>query len=132
MKPLAIWLAGFVVVFGAFALITNSTRGTDRVFVVVDSSFSMTPVWNRVPAELDALDDERFTEFALATEKNLVHTWSSGLSLAGINPFAPCGFGRIEGYPEFSEADELVLITTEGSCETQSLAGDWTVVKLSP
>jgi hypothetical protein len=132
VKPLAIWLAGFVVVFGVFAVVVNAVRGTDRVFVVVDSSFPMTDVWNRVPRELDALDNERFTEFALATEKDLIHTWSSSLSLTGVNPFAPCGFEGVEGYAEVGEADELILITTEASCDTGTLTGSWTVINLEP
>ena len=132
MKPLAIWLAGVVVVFGIVAFVTNAVRGTDRVFVVVDSSFPMTDVWNRVPAELDELDDQRFTEFALATEKNLIHDWSPDLDISGVNPFAPCSFDAVTRYAEVGEADELVLITTETSCGTESLGDDWTIIKLNP
>jgi hypothetical protein len=132
VKAFAFWLAGFVVVFGAVALIINAVRTTDRVLVVVDSSFPMTQVWDRVPRELDRLDDERFTEFALATEKNLIHTWSPRLDLAGINPFAPCDFDEIEDYPEVGEADRLILITTNGSCETGNLTEAWSVILLEP
>ena len=82
MKPFVIWLAGIAIVFGVFAVVTNLVRGTDRVFVVVDSSFAMTEVWNQVPAELNDLDNERYAEFALATEKELVHSWSPGLTLS--------------------------------------------------
>jgi hypothetical protein len=132
VKPFLIWLAGFVVVFGAVAVITNIVRETDRVFVVVDSSFPMTDVWSRVPGELDDIDDDSFSEFALATEKNIVHTWTDVLTLSGVTPFAPCNFDEIETYPEFTEADRLVLITTPSSCETATLAGDWMVITLEP
>lgn len=132
MKALAFWLAGFVVVFGGLALIINAVRETDRVFVVVDSSFPMMQVWNQVPRELDRLDDGRFTEFALATEKNLIHSWAPGLALSGVNPFAPCDFDEIEDHVEVVEADELILITTSGSCDTDGLTEAWNIVLLEP
>ena len=132
MKALAFWLAGFVVVFGGVALIINAVRATERVFVVVDSSFDMTQVWDQVAGELDRLDDERYTEFALATEKNLVHTWGPQLDLAGVEAFAPCDFDEIEDYTEVGEADELILITTNGSCETDTLTEAWDITVLEP
>jgi hypothetical protein len=132
VKALAFWLAGFVVVFGGLALIINAVRATERVFVVVDSSFPMTRVWDQVPGELDRLDDQRYTEFALATEKNLVDSWGSSLDLGSVNPFAPCGFDEIEDYTEVGEADELILITTSGSCETDSLTEPWNITLLDP
>lgn len=132
MKAFAFWLAGFVVVFGAVTLIINAVRATDRVFVVVDSSFPMTEVWDQVRGELDRIDDERFTEFALATEKNPIHTWDPRLQLGGVNPFAPCGFDEIEDYPEVAEADQLILITTDGSCDTNGLTQAWNITLLEP
>lgn len=132
MKAFAFWLAGFVIVFGGLALIINAVRSTERVFVVVDSSFPMTQVWDRVPQELDRLDDRRFTEFALATEKDLIHTWSPRLDLAGTNPFAPCDFDEIEDHAEVDEADELILITTSGSCDTSGLTEAWDITMLEP
>jgi hypothetical protein len=130
VKALAFWLAGFVVVFGGLALIIDAVRATERVFVVVDSSFPMTGVWDQVANELDRLDDERYTEYALATEKNLIHTWAPDLDLAGVNPFAPCDFDEIEDYPEVEEADTLILITTNGSCDTGTLTEPWNITLL--
>jgi hypothetical protein len=132
VKAFAFWLVGLVVVFGGLALIINAVRATDRVFVVVDSSFPMTEVWDQVGPELDRLDDERFTEYALATEKSLIHSWGPRLDLAGVNPFAPCGFDEIETYAEVAEADEVILITTGGSCETDGLTEPWNITFLEP
>ena len=132
VKALAYWLAGFVIAFGGLALIINAVRETERVFVVVDSSFPMTVVWDQVPGQLDQLDDARFTEFALASEKRLIHTWDSRLDLAGTDPFAPCNFDEIEAYAEVEEADELILITTIDSCDTSSLTEAWDIVLLEP
>lgn len=131
MKAFAFWLAGFVVVFAIYALVTNVVRGTDRVFVVVDSSFAMGEVWNQIPAELDAIDNQRASEFALATEKDRVHGWLPQLSLTRVTPYAPCDFDDIEGYSEVTEADTLILITTSASCDTRSFTR-WKIVLLQP
>src|SRR6478735_7159012 len=119
MKPLAIWLAVVAVVFGGYALITSATRDTTQVFVVVDSSFQMRPVWTDVQLELDRIDDEDHAEFALATEKGPVHSWQPELTLVGVDAFAPCTFDGIDQSPEATAADERILITTSANtCDT--------------
>ncbi len=132
MKPLAIWLAVVAVVFGGYALITSATRDTTQVFVVVDSSFQMRPVWTDVQLELDRIDDEDHAEFALATEKGPVHSWRPELTLVGVDAFAPCTFDGIDESPEATAADERILITTSANtCDTSALAG-WEIVELDP
>lgn len=131
MKPLAIFIAGLVIVFGAFAVILNIVRDTERVFVVVDSSFPMTEVWSQVPGVLDDIDDRQYSEFALGTEKDLVHSWQEELRLGTTNPFAPCDFSEIGAYSEVGEADELILVTTSSSCPVDAFT-DWTVMILTP
>lgn len=132
MRPFAIWLAAFVVVFGAFAFITNSVRETEEVFVLVDSSFEMRDVWTRVPGELDRIDDDRYSEFALATEKSIVHGYQERLRIGDVVPFAPCDNDELEAYPQIDTADRLVMITTEGSCLIEELTGDWEIITLEP
>lgn len=131
MKPFAVWVIGFLVVIGVFALVVNIVRDTGRVFVVVDSSFQMERVWNQVPGQLDEIDDQRFSEFALATEKAVVHSWSDNLRLGAVTPFAPCGFDDVAAYNEIGEADDLILITTPASCPTDQFA-DWKIILLTP
>jgi hypothetical protein len=132
MKPLAIWLVVVAVVFGGFALITSALRDTTHVFVVVDSSFQMRPVWSDVQLELDRIDDEEHAEFALATEKGPVHSWQSELTLVGVEAFAPCTFGAIGMSPEAAEADERILVTTSvNTCDLAGLA-NWEVIELEP
>lgn len=131
MKPLAFWVVGLLVVLGGFGLIVNLVRETTRVLVVVDSSFPMTEVWDRVAGELDEIDDRRYSEFALATEKSLVHSWSQELRLGAATPFAPCDFGEIAAYTEIADADDLILITTSASCSTESFS-DWSIIFLDP
>ena len=131
MKPLAIFVIGLAVVFGAIAVITGIVRDTSRVFVVVDSSFPMVEVWSQVPGALDDIDDQRYSEFALATEKELIHSWRDSLHLDDTTPFAPCDFSEIEAYDEIEAADELVLITTSSSCPTDAPTA-WRVIILGP
>ena len=135
MKPLAIWLAAVVVAFGIFAVVASLLQETTRVFVFVDSSNPMQVVWRDVPRELDRLDDAERSEFALAHGQSrsvdLVHSWQSTLQLTGVEPFAPCSFDEIGDFAEVADADELVLVTTAGSCDTSALV-DWTIVVLEP
>jgi hypothetical protein len=133
VKPLLIWLAVVAVVFGAYALVTSVVRYTTQVFVVVDSSFQMRPVWSDAQLELDRIDDEEHAEFALATEKGPVHSWQSELRLVGIDTFAPCDFSGIANSPEAQEADERILITTSpnAKCPTDALV-DWEIIELAP
>jgi hypothetical protein len=131
VKPLAVWVIGFLVVFGVFALVVNIVRDTGRVFVVVDSSFQMERVWSQVPERLDEIDDQRFSEFALATEKTMVHSWSDQLRLGAVTAFAPCGFDDVAAYGEIDEADDLILITTPASCASELFA-DWKIILLEP
>jgi len=131
LKALAIFLVGLVVVFGAVALLITASRPTERAFVVVDNSFPMREVWRQVPGALDDIVEQGFSEFALATEKDLVHSWQSALRLRSRTPYAPCDFSEIEAYAELAEADQRFLITTGSSCATDALDG-WTIVVLEP
>lgn len=131
MRPLLIFLTGVLVVFGALALLIMLSRPTERVFVVVDGSFPMRGVWSQVPAVLDDLEDQDYAEFALATDKGLVHSWQGWLDLRAPVPYAPCDFTGIVDHPEAEQADERVLITSGRSCPTDGLV-DWRVIKLDP
>jgi hypothetical protein len=136
MKPLAIWVAVVAVVFGGFALVTSSTRNTEQVYVVVDSSFFMKSVAADVPGELDRIDNAEYSEFALATTRDrsttLVHSWQDQLTLARFEAFGPCSFEGIDQFPEAAEADKRVLITSSATeCDTTALAA-WTVIALTP
>jgi len=132
VRPLAIFLVGLLVVFGALAAVIVLSRPSERVFVVVDNSFPMRDVWSQVPGTLKELDSEAYSGYALATEKGLVHSWQDSLALRAPTPYAPCDFEAIGVHVEASEADERVLITTSASCPTEGLVGDWRVLDLSP
>jgi len=131
VRPLVIFLVGVALVFGAIAAAIVLTRPTERVFVVVDDSFPMRAVWDQVPRVLDAIEDEGYAEVALATEKDLVHSWQSTFELRVPAPYAPCDFSEIDAYAEATEADARVLVTTATSCPTDVI-GEWDVRLLEP
>ena len=136
MKPLAIWLAIVAIVFGGYALATTLLRQTDQLFVFVDSSNPMELLNNEVIAELDRIDDRDDAEFALARGQEqsgaeLVHSWQPELRWTTTPLFGRCSFEEIDSFPEATAADERILITTPGSCETTTLT-DWTIVELTP
>lgn len=140
MKAFAIWLAVVVVVFGVFGLVARSQQETSRVFVFVDASNPMGPVWRDVPRELDRLADRDDTEFALARGQSrgvdLVHSWQEELRWSNVEPFAPCSFADIGSFPEAAEADERILLTSSASldtdeCDPDTLV-DWQIVLIEP
>lgn len=140
MKPLAIWLAIVAVVFGVFAFVSASMQETSRVFVFVDASNPMGPVWRDVPAALDRLDDRDNAEFALARGQSrtsaLIHSWQPALRWSSVDPFAPCSFADIDSFAEATGADERILVTTSASvgtadCDTSALVG-WEIILLDP
>ncbi len=132
MKPFGIWLGGFLLAFGVYGGVSHGVRQTDprQVLVVVDSSFPMTEVWDQIPSRLDRLDDARYTEFALATEKRLIHSWQDRLTLGAVDPFAPCHADRVDDLAEIAEADRVVVITTDDSCLDDEAPGGWEITEL--
>jgi len=135
VKPLAIWAAIVAVVFGGYAAAATLLRQTDQVFVFVDSSNRMEVLNDEIIAELDRIDDSDDAEFALARGQSrgeeLVHSWQTELRWTNTPLFAPCSFEEIDSFPETNAADERILITTPGSCDTSALT-DWTIVELTP
>ena len=136
MKPLAIWVAIVAIVFGGYALVTSLLSETEQVFVFVDSSNPMVALENEIIVELDRIDDREDAEFALArgqeqSESELVHSWQAEFRWANTALFGKCSFEQIDTFPEATEADERILITTAGSCDTSTLT-DWTIVVLTP
>jgi hypothetical protein len=110
-------------------------RETEQVFVVVDASQPMQLLNNRIIVELDRIDDRDDAEFALAfvrrNSAELLQSWQPELRWNNTPLFAPCAFDGIDSFPEATDADERILITTSGSCDTSALAS-WTIIELTP
>lgn len=131
MRALAAWLPVLLLVFGGYAFVTDRAMSQDpqRVLVIVDSSFLMSQVWGQVPQAVDALDGQRYTEYALATEKQLIHSWRAELDLDGdVTPFAPCVFDTVDELAEVQQANRVVVVTTGNSCAASAVPDDWQIV----
>lgn len=133
MKAFFSWLAVTLVAFGglggSYHLVLNSNP--HRVLVVVDSSFGMKPDWNRVPRILDKIDNQRYSQFALATEKGPVHGYKRRLEAGRMTPYAPRDFSLLDSLDnalELADADEYILVTNAPAGEIGGLGG-WTVVR---
>ncbi len=137
MKPLAIWLVIVAIVFGVYAAVTIALRETEQVFVVVDTSDAMEGAENEIRRELDRIDDRDDAEFALAnassrpSNSGLVHSWQSQLRWNGATLFGPCSFAEVDTFAEAADADERILVTIAGSCDTTALT-DWQITMLDP
>ncbi len=132
MKPFVIWATGVLAAFAALAGVTTATRGTERVFVVVDDSFPMEEVASQVLPELDRIDDREYSEFALATVGrvgSIVHGYQAEIDANPLDPAGPCSFDDFIDYPEAASADERILITSSKSCFASELDG-WTIIEL--
>lgn len=125
------FLVGVALVFGVLAATIVLTRPSERAFVVVDSSFPMRAVWDQVPRVLDGIEDEGYAEVALATEKDLVHSWQPAFALPALTPYAPCDLSGIGSYAEAQTANVRVLVTTAASCPADGY-DDWQVRTLQP
>ncbi len=133
MKAFGSWLVITLVAFASLGGGYHMVLAGDphRVLVVVDSSFGMKADWGRVPRILDKIDDERYSQFALATEKGPVHGYKGRLDAGRLTPYAPrdfSGLDRLENAPELAGAEEYILVTNAPAGETGSLDG-WTIVR---
>lgn len=133
MKPFLAWFAITVVAFGSLGggyhvYLSEHPR---RVLVVLDASYPMQADWRDLPAVLEPIAGQPYTEYSLYTEKSKVHGWKSDVSYERVNPFAPRDLTKLDELrrqPEFEEADRIIFITNAGTSELARL-GDWELVR---
>ncbi len=133
MKAFLSWLTITLIAFGGLGGGYHLALGGDphRVLVVVDSSFGMKPDWGRIARVLDKIDNRRYAQFALATEKGPVHGYERRLDAGRLTPYAPRDFSRLgslDRVPELAGAEEFILVTNAPAGETGGLSG-WTIVR---
>jgi hypothetical protein len=132
MKLFAAWLLGTLLAFGAPAGASHLMLTSDpsQVAVVLDSSYPMTASWHRVPGLLRALDERRYTQFSLATERNAIHGWQPRLTPGQLSPYGPRDFEKLRerGIPGLAEADRVVLVTNAPESELEAF-GDWEILR---
>lgn len=133
MKALTSWLIVALVGFGGFAAsYHNYLQSQPRLLlVVVDESDAMRDAWPRLRSELTALAGRRYTRFALATSRDLLHTWSPHLLLGQQRASGPRNLAALQNAPHLppGPVDEKLLITNAAPDETAHLSG-WRVKRL--
>ena len=133
MKAFLLWLSLSLTAFAGLAggYHLSLSQAPKRVAVVVDSSFPMSDQWYRVPGILKTLSERRYTEFAMATEKGMIHDWKGVLRLGRAKPYAPRDLGRLEsgeGFQTLSDADETVFITNAPEAMLDGFDG-WAIIR---
>lgn len=137
MKPFSVWLALTLLLFGGLSggYHVYLTKHPRRIAVAVDTSYPMRAAWGQVRTRLADLTGARYTQFALLTEKGRVHSWSDGLEIGKLSPYAPRDFSGLTDaptLPEIDEADERVLLTNAPPDQTAALKRNgWQIVQLS-
>jgi hypothetical protein len=136
MSAFVKWLVLALCVFGSaaggyHAYLESHPR---KVLVILDSSFPMAAVWNRVPALLESLDDRRYSVFALASDKGPIHGWQPGLEIGRAVPYAPRNLKDLRQrlqLPELGEATAVYLITNAPVNELPASSG-WRILRPNP
>ncbi|MGI9336036.1 MAG: hypothetical protein ACR2RL_23055 [Gammaproteobacteria bacterium] len=134
MKPFAVWLAAAIGAFAAFGggyhmHLESSPR---RVVVLVDTSYPMRTSWQAVAGQLANLEERRYTQFSLFTEKGKIHGWNARLRPGDVAPYAPRNLDKLSNpghQPEFTEADDRILITNADAAELPGPSG-WDILRL--
>jgi hypothetical protein len=134
LKSFLQWLAFTVAGFGSLSGVYHLylQENPSRVVVVLDSSFPMQPDQAQAIAILNEIGSRRYTEFSLYTEKGKVHSWLPQLGVPdSLRFYAPRDWSQLsslENNPEFSAANETILITNDPAAANQRT--DWSVVHL--
>ncbi len=86
----------------------------------------MEAVWPSVLSSLDDIDDRRYTEFSLHTEKKQVHDWRSALRAGDLVAYASRDFSRLQDLQiglDVSETNEFVFVTNARQRELEAYRG---------
>lgn len=134
MKAFLKWLILALIIFGGvssgyhFYLESNPRR----ILVILDSSFPMGQVWEKIPGVLEGLEGKRYAKYALASDKGLIHGWMDGLRPGRTVPYAPRNLKDMEkrlALNEIKEASEIYLVTNAISDELPAAKG-WKVIRM--
>lgn len=134
MKAFMKWLVMAVIVFGGVSAgyhfyLKSAPR---KIMVVIDASFPMNQVWDRIPDALKKIENRKYTKYALATDKGLIHGWMDEIMPGRTVPYAPRNLKNLEkrlDLGEIKEAEEIYLLTNAGNNEISGISG-WKIIKV--
>ena len=122
---LVIAVAGYGGLGGGYHFYLSSSP--NRIAIVVDSSFNMRSVWGDVPKLVERVSREKYAEYAVMSEKRVVHTWRDTPSLGNLSPYAPLSLDKVAGFDPIDEADQVIFITNASSDKLKGV--DWDIVR---
>jgi hypothetical protein len=136
MKIFAKWLL--------FSLLLYSSTGLGlhfyysayptKTFVLLDASFGMKAKWSVARSRLDSLtNNASYHEFALATGKNRVHSWSDSLDIGTTLTYGPRKITRYlstTDIDEIEQADQRIVITNDSKSAQQFEDKGWIAIRL--
>ena len=132
MRPLFFWLLAAIL---GFSILTGSyhfqlLEHPRQLLVIVDASQPMAADWQAIEPMLNQLNQRRYTVFSLATEKDLVHDWSSYLALGLTRPRAGRDFSRLRSrtHLDLDSNPEVLFITNAEPLLTAEFS-DWHIVR---
>lgn len=134
MKAFMKWLALTLIFFGGFSAgyhfyLKSNPR---RVLVILDTSFPMGQVWDKVPEVLSSMENRKYSKYALASEKGLIHGWADELKPGRTVPYAPRNIDDLDkklAIDEIKDASEIYLITNAEPSQIH-LAKEWKVIRM--
>jgi len=132
MSPLLRWLLAAAASFGALAggYHFYLLQHPHKVLVLLDTSFAMRDVLPRVPALLRGLQGQRYTVYALETDKAPVHGFAESLKPGRIDAYAPRNLSALAARAvaaPFDQADEVIVVSNAPADELKLPPG-WRVV----
>ena len=116
MQPFLVWCAllGSLYAGLAGAYHVYLTHYPRHVVVALDTSYPMHTVWSQVPATLATIQQRRYTQFSLITDKAKLHSWQPTLTLGALQPYAPRALVSLldpHTYPALCTADQIYVVT---------------------
>ncbi|MCB1926735.1 MAG: hypothetical protein KDH17_01740 [Rhodocyclaceae bacterium] len=132
MGPLTRWLLLAVAAFGALAGSYHAylRQTPHKVLVLIDTSFAMREALPRLPAILRSLEGQRYTVYALETDKAPIHDFSERLRPGRLDAYAPRNLDALKaraGKAPFDQADEVILVSNAGADEL-NVPARWRVI----
>ena len=137
MKLFAFWLSISVT---CFALLSAGyhyylSANPHRVVVVLDTSEPMRSNWQQINKVLARLGSRRYTEFSLASEKDMIHGWSRFINLGITEPEDQRDFARLRdasNHLTHIRASKFYFVTNAPASELSDFSRDWQIVRPVP
>lgn len=134
MKVFVKWLLIAVIIFGGSAACYHFYLESNprKIMVVIDASFPMNQIWDKIPGVLAGLENRKYTKYALASDKGLIHGWMDSFKLGRTVPYAPRNLKDLDkrlSLSELKESSEIYLLTSAVPEEITGVGG-WKIIRI--